>query len=88
MPVLADDDVVVHRDAERLGDIDDRLGHLDVGARGRRIARGVIRNFFPVSSLLKFLSTFESAQGSRRYAARTARLTACGNAIERKKAFG
>ena len=32
MAFLADDDVVVHRDAERLGDIDDRLRHLDVGA--------------------------------------------------------
>jgi rRNA processing protein Gar1 len=29
MPVLADDNVVVHRDAERLGDVDDRLGHVD-----------------------------------------------------------
>jgi hypothetical protein len=42
MPVLADDDVVVHGDAERGGDIDDRLGHLDVGLRGRRIAGRVI----------------------------------------------
>jgi hypothetical protein len=42
MPVLADDDVVVHGDAERGGDVDDRLGHLDVGLRRRRIAGGVI----------------------------------------------
>ena len=42
VPVLADDDVVVHRDAERLRHIDDRLGHVDVGARGRRIAGGMI----------------------------------------------
>jgi hypothetical protein len=40
--VLADDDVVVHGDAERSGHIDDGLGHLDVGARGRGIAGGMI----------------------------------------------
>ena len=39
---LADDDVVVHRDAERFCDVDDRLRHLDVGLRGRRIARRMI----------------------------------------------
>jgi hypothetical protein len=38
MPLLADDDVVVHQDAERLGGGDDLLGHLDIGARGRGIA--------------------------------------------------
>ena len=32
MPVLADDDVIVHRDAERFCDVDDLLRHLDVGA--------------------------------------------------------
>ena len=42
MPVLADDDVVVHGDAERGGDIDDRLGHLDVGLRRRRVAGGMV----------------------------------------------
>jgi hypothetical protein len=42
MPVLADDEVVVHGDAERRGDIDDRLGHPDVRLRRRRIAGGVI----------------------------------------------
>jgi hypothetical protein len=34
--------VVVHRDAEPLCDIDDRLRHLDVGARRRRVAGGMI----------------------------------------------
>jgi hypothetical protein len=34
MTVLADDDVVVHGDAERLRHVDDRLRHWDVGARG------------------------------------------------------
>ena len=42
MPALADDDVVVHGDAERGGDVDDGLGHAHVGLRGRGIARGVI----------------------------------------------
>src|SRR5262245_63818572 len=36
--ILADDDVVVHGDAERFRHLDDRLGHLDVGARRRRVA--------------------------------------------------
>ena len=42
MAFLADDDVVVHRNAERLCDLDDRLRHLDVGARRRRVAGWVI----------------------------------------------
>ena len=36
MPVASDDDVLVHRDAERLGHVDDRPRHLNVGARRRR----------------------------------------------------
>jgi len=36
--VLADDQVIVHGDAERARDLDDRLRHLDVGARRGRIA--------------------------------------------------
>jgi hypothetical protein len=39
---FADDDVVMHGNAERAGDLDDRPGHLDVGARRRRVARRVI----------------------------------------------
>jgi hypothetical protein len=42
MPVLADDDVVVHDDAERVGDIDDPARHLDIRLRRRRIAGGVV----------------------------------------------
>ena len=42
MAFLADDDVIVHRDAERLRGFDDRLRHLDIGAGGCRVARGVI----------------------------------------------
>jgi hypothetical protein len=41
-PVLADDDVIVHRDAERDGDVDHRLGHPDVGLRRSRIAGGMV----------------------------------------------
>jgi hypothetical protein len=40
--VLSHDEVVVHRDAERACDLDDRLRHLDVGARRRRVATRVI----------------------------------------------
>ena len=40
--LAADDDVVVDGDAERLGGIDDLLRHVDVGAGGRGIARGVV----------------------------------------------
>jgi hypothetical protein len=42
MPFLADDDVVMHGNAERLRHRNDLLRHLDVGARWRRIAGRVI----------------------------------------------
>src|SRR5580692_9893966 len=42
MAVSAYDDVVVHGDAERLRDIDDRFRHLDIGLRWRGIAGRVI----------------------------------------------
>ena len=42
MPAAADDQVVVHRDAERLGGIDDVAGDRDVGFRRGRIARGMV----------------------------------------------
>ena len=42
MPVLADNEMVVHRDTEGARDLHDRLRHLDVGARGGRIARGMV----------------------------------------------
>ena len=42
MPVFADDDVIMHGDAEWRGDVDDRLGHLDIGLRRRRIAGGMV----------------------------------------------
>ena len=38
VPVFADDDVVVHGDAERTRHLDDRPRHLDVGARRRRVS--------------------------------------------------
>src|ERR1700733_622643 len=42
MALLADDDVVVHRDAERLRHLDELLSHHDIVARRRRIAGGMI----------------------------------------------
>jgi hypothetical protein len=42
MPFLADDDVVVHGNTKRLRHGDDLLRHLDVRARRRRIAGGMI----------------------------------------------
>lgn len=42
MTLLADNDVVMHDDAERLGRLDDGAGHLDVGTRGFRIAGRVV----------------------------------------------
>ena len=37
VPLLADDEVIVHGDAERLRHLDDLLGHLDVRARRCRV---------------------------------------------------
>jgi hypothetical protein len=42
MPLLADDDVIVHRNAERRCHGDNLLRHLDIGVRRRRVARGVV----------------------------------------------
>ena len=41
-PVPADDDVIVHRDPERLCDLRDLPRHIDVGARRSRIAGGML----------------------------------------------
>ena len=49
--VLADDEVVVNRDAKRACDLDDRLGHLDVGAGGGRITRGMVVQNQTVSTI-------------------------------------
>lgn len=40
--LAADDDVVVHGDAERLRRVDDLLGHLDVGAGRCGVAGWVV----------------------------------------------
>src|SRR5262249_48269738 len=40
--VLADDEMVVHGNPERPRDLDDRPRHVDIGARGRRIAGGMV----------------------------------------------
>jgi hypothetical protein len=42
MAVLADDDVVVHGNAKRCSDADDRFRHLDIGLRGRGIATWMV----------------------------------------------
>jgi hypothetical protein len=42
MSAPADDDVVVHGDAERGGDVDDRFRHLDVRTRRRGIAARMV----------------------------------------------
>jgi len=42
MTFLADNDVIVHGDAERFRDLDDGMGHLDIGLRGCRIAGRMI----------------------------------------------
>ena len=42
MPVPADDDVVVDRNAQRFCDIDDGPGHRDIRLRRRRIAGGMV----------------------------------------------
>jgi hypothetical protein len=42
MAIFADDDVIVHGDAERRGDVDDGLGHRDIRLRGCRIATRVV----------------------------------------------
>jgi hypothetical protein len=42
MSAPTDDDVVVHGDAERGGDVDDRFRHLDVRTRRRRIAARMV----------------------------------------------
>ncbi len=42
MPILSDDDVIVDGDAERGGNVDDGLGHLDIRLRRRRVAGGMV----------------------------------------------
>jgi hypothetical protein len=42
MPVLADNEVIVHGDAERTRDVDDRLRHLDIRLRWCRVAGRVV----------------------------------------------
>lgn len=42
MAFLADDDVIMNRDAERLRGFDDCLRHVDIGARWRRVSGRMI----------------------------------------------
>ena len=49
---FADHHMVVHGDAELFSRRHDLAGHLDVGLRGRRVARGMIVHQFFVESLV------------------------------------
>ena len=49
---FADHHVVVHGDAELFSRRHDLAGHLDVGLRGRRVARGMIVHHFSDESLV------------------------------------
>lgn len=42
MPLRADDEVIVDRDAQRLARLDDRAGQVDVGAAGGGVAARVV----------------------------------------------
>ena len=42
MAILADDDVIVHGNAQRFGGFDDQFGHLDIGTRRCWVAGRVI----------------------------------------------
>lgn len=42
MTILADDDVIVDRNAEGFGGLDDRAGHVDVGPGRCRVATGMV----------------------------------------------
>lgn len=52
MAAFADDDMIVHRDSERRRDIDDRLGHLDISLRRRRVAGGVVVHDTAASTII------------------------------------
>lgn len=68
MAVLADDDVVVHLDAQGLGHVDDALRHLDIGARGGRVAGGVVMtlSMYRIKSFVfNVLDMFWSPMGYR-----------------------
>jgi len=42
VPLLADDDVVMHLDAEIARHVDDLFGHFDIGARRRGVAAWMV----------------------------------------------
>jgi len=42
MAASADNDMIMHDDAERAGDVDDGFGHLHIGLRRRGVAGGVV----------------------------------------------
>jgi hypothetical protein len=63
VPVLADNEMVVHGDAERARDLDDRLRHLDVGARRGGIAGGMVVHRPPcLSKALRYFTFSPSGE--------------------------
>ena len=50
--IASDDQMVVHDNAEGLGDVDDVLRHANVGGRGRRIAGGMVMRQYTRSIIL------------------------------------
>lgn len=44
MAVLPDNDMIMHRDVECFGSVDELLGHIDVGARWRWITGRMVVN--------------------------------------------
>jgi hypothetical protein len=66
MPVLADDDVIVHRYPERGGDIDDRCRHRNIGLRRRRVAgRAVVQDALEATYRIDKLTRTSSANSNR-----------------------
>jgi hypothetical protein len=51
MPMFPDDDMVMHRNPQRSRNVNDRLGHVDVGARRRRVATWMIVHQSTVCSI-------------------------------------
>ena len=65
MAFPADDDVVVHLDAERLRDFDNLFGHLNVSMRRRRIARRMVVQQTTVRVIAVILFVFDSSHQCR-----------------------
>ncbi len=58
MAVLADDQMIMHRDLEGFADGDDLLGHVDVVGRRLRVAGGVVVEQTTLTSIALILFLF------------------------------